>query len=391
MNMVFEKTEEDLILTDSHCTCEAGKSRSCNHLVGLGYHLQDLICRGITQMENVTCTSQPMIWNKPRGKKILPEKVIDIPFYNPLNCRRKKSPIHCKRFNPLRHDDAFLNKREILNLTEAVKSSVLKIGFSYLIGNPSTETVTLFDNVSVPSNSVLGNQYNPERQRNNLDIWRIQDEMPIKLPLDNAEAKNVLLSEPPIDAIEEISFDKSYEIERLTRQQASSAPWYNERKFRLTSSKFGEICKRRSFNAEYVKSIFGNNDLSNVKAIRHGVENEDVAKKMYLEETRRTMYKCGFVVHPFASHLGASPDGVVFDEVHGYGLCEIKCPYSKKWETIKEAAKMKNFCLALENGQTYLKRTHNYYYQIQGQMLITGLTWCDFVIFLKNTRELIIY
>ena len=69
-------------------------------------------------------------------------------------------------------------------------------------------------------------------------------------------------------------------------------------------------------------------------------------KKMYSEETRRTMYKCecGFILHPYATHLGASPDGVVLDE-----------------EKIKEAAKIKNFCLGLDrNAQTYLKIV-NYY------------------------------
>ena len=27
-----------------------------------------------------------------------------------------------------------------------------------------------------------------------------------------------------------------------------------------------------------------------------------------------------------------------------------------------------------------LSRTHNYYYQVQGQMAITGRPWCDFVV-----------
>lgn len=34
----------------------------------------------------------------------------------------------------------------------------------------------------------------------------------------------------------------------------------------------------------------------------------------------------------------------------------------------------------MESGKLELKKPHAYYWQIQGQMLITGMDWCDFVV-----------
>lgn len=33
-----------------------------------------------------------------------------------------------------------------------------------------------------------------------------------------------------------------------------------------------------------------------------------------------------------------------------------------------------------KDGSIHLKKTHNYYYQVQGQMAVVDLRWCDFVV-----------
>jgi hypothetical protein len=64
------------------------------------------------------------------------------------------------------------------------------------------------------------------------------------------------------------------------------------------------------------------------------------------------------------------PDFLVFDhtEEKSFGIGEVKCPFSKKDVCIEEACKDKNFYLGIANGKIQLKKTHNYYYQIQGCM-----------------------
>ena len=42
-------------------------------------------------------------------------------------------------------------------------------------------------------------------------------------------------------------------------------------------------------------------------------------------------------------------------------------------------------CLAdnVEHGLKF-KKLHDYHYQVQCQMAITGLSWCDFMVYLEN-------
>ena len=63
-----------------------------------------------------------------------------------------------------------------------------------------------------------------------------------------------------------------------------------------------------------------------------------------------------------------------------YGLVEYKCPYSARDTTVEEACTKKDFMAHMKEGRVELKRTHKYYYQVQGQMAICRRTWCDFVI-----------
>ena len=83
--------------------------------------------------------------------------------------------------------------------------------------------------------------------------------------------------------------------------------------------------------------------------------------------------------------LAASPDGLIEnwsenDHRH-YGILEIKCPYSVRKMTSEDACHEINqfYCTSI-NGRTLLKQTHNYYYQIQGQLAIAQLPWCNFVV-----------
>ena len=67
-------------------------------------------------------------------------------------------------------------------------------------------------------------------------------------------------------------------------------------------------------------------------------------------------------------------DGVVFDpsENPPFGLLEIKCPNIKSYVDCPY--------LKMSGGSLQLRRQHKYYWQVQGQILLTGLEWCGFVV-----------
>ena len=68
-----------------------------------------------------------------------------------------------------------------------------------------------------------------------------------------------------------------------------------------------------------------------------------------------------------------------------FGLLEIKCP---QVSTVLETKYLK-----AENGVLKLKHTHMYYTQMQAQLAITGLSWCDLFVWCENDshRETIIF
>ena len=80
-------------------------------------------------------------------------------------------------------------------------------------------------------------------------------------------------------------------------------------------------------------------------------------------------------------YLGASPDGVVKDSNEDpIRLIEVKCPYKARNKSIEEMYSDPSFCVSLEDGKPMLKTDHDYYFQVQGQMAVTGIHICDFVV-----------
>ena len=87
--------------------------------------------------------------------------------------------------------------------------------------------------------------------------------------------------------------------------------------------------------------------------------------------------------------MGASPDRLVLDTSdvdHPCGLLEINCPARREitslidlWLTISHQP-----FLQYRDRNFYLKKMHDYYYQMQGQLYITARPWCDFVVWTPN-------
>lgn len=101
---------------------------------------------------------------------------------------------------------------------------------------------------------------------------------------------------------------------------------------------------------------------------------ETGALKDYAVLKNLNLTKCGLVIHPDAPWLGASPDGLVYDPLErpSFGLVEMKCPNAQSYVDCK--------FLKVAQGIHKLKESHCYYWQVQGQLLVTGMQWCDFVI-----------
>ena len=85
--------------------------------------------------------------------------------------------------------------------------------------------------------------------------------------------------------------------------------------------------------------------------------------------------QAGFVINPLYPYFGATPDGFVYYDCCGYGVLEIKCPFSVKDSRPLELQHRKSFL----NHQG-LVHTHKYYMQVQGQLLLCVLQYCNLVV-----------
>lgn len=116
--------------------------------------------------------------------------------------------------------------------------------------------------------------------------------------------------------------------------------------------------------------------------LNHGLQNEVKACNAYCSKTGFMVCTCGLVVNPSLPWLGASPDGLVKDPSEkGFGLLEIKCPFTHCFSTVEAACSDPSFFATITNGKVTLKQDHKHYYQIQGQMALSRVHWCDFVIY----------
>ena len=202
--------------------------------------------------------------------------------------------------------------------------------------------------------------------------------MPDHLSAEEREfVSSLQLDEPQINTIE---FE--------TREQASCEKWKKERKYRFTASKFHLISKRQRNHDTLAATLMSPSEISS-KYVQHGLKYESVALQQYEKfmHNRRTpvqVHKSGFVVSKDCPVIGATPDARIIDPgcADNFGLAEVKCPYTKFHVTPMDACSDSKFCMH-KTGATecMLKENHPYYFQVQGQMGVTGARWCDFIIY----------
>lgn len=171
----------------------------------------------------------------------------------------------------------------------------------------------------------------------------------------------------------DVTLEMSRSIEYATREQSVCPDWHNVRRPRVTASRFREICHvGKAFEELLAERILKGNHQTG--PMKRGLELEADAIWEYCQIKRVNHYKCGFVVHPDAPWIGASPDGIIFDplEQPQFGLLEIKCPNIKNYVDAPY--------LKVLSGTLQVQPSHAYYWQVQGQLLTTGMSWCDFVV-----------
>ena len=88
--------------------------------------------------------------------------------------------------------------------------------------------------------------------------------------------------------------------------------------------------------------------------------------------------------------IGGSPDGLVYAEPHAgsaVGILEVKCPYSLRDREICCDSQCHHPLHYLECDNE-VKKMHQYYQKIQGEITVIRLDCCDFVIWTPKIERI---
>lgn len=200
-------------------------------------------------------------------------------------------------------------------------------------------------------------------------------------------------------------------IAERTKKQSESGVWKRLRSKMLTASNFGRVCSRQktTLTEKLVKGILLNKFV--IDAMEYGTYHEEDARQQLSKKLGIKVEKCGFFIDPEIKFLGCSPAGLIAEELYykdislnaimnrkcnefsyevvAGGIVEIKCPYSAKNMKIQEAKEnISNIKKWFLKDLKFLKTSHEYYYQIQGQLHCTRRKYCIFVIWTLCDMEM---
>ena len=390
-------------------TCAAGKSGFCNHILALmlkicKFSLYD--CETVSELKmeddenpSSSCTSTLQKWHKPRVEGISAQPVMEVAVVKTHEKEKKTEGIQCKLYEARK-----VSSSKIEQFFEKIKSVDPTLGL--------LQTCELKDNVEQVNTkfgeSPLGSfgSYRLTFTESNFKVMSPFQPNPNPNPETTSSFPSLPLDDPNLDVLplpDNLDEEKSGFLEKLqlsliyankleqkTKQQHGSEKWVQERKFRFTASRFGEIVRRRKNFTKYFQEQMNAKTIKS-RSMDHGIRYEPVAKREYVKYMNRighpvTVLDSGLFVSPKLYVLGCSPDGKVIDHTaesneDKFGLLEIKCPSSKFSVTPEDSCSDTSFYLEMKGSQPKLKTNHVYHDQVQGQMGITGAKWCDFVVY----------
>lgn len=203
-----------------------------------------------------------------------------------------------------------------------------------------------------------------------------------QLPVETSFEEILFLHENIIKSLEEC-----YDLEYKTRTQADCSLWHEARSYRLTSSNFYRIFGRKTDFNSLSHQLKSPKCIDNIPAVSYGKKTEVIVKRIIESSNDLYFRDVGLVVNPAFPYLAASPDGLLYKTNFDPLLVEIKCIFNEKNLPLTTLCSRANFCLKFdENFSFSLKTSHPYYFQVQGQMGITNIKKCLFVVYFSASE-----
>ena len=185
-----------------------------------------------------------------------------------------------------------------------------------------------------------------------------------------------------------ITNDMAKAVREETVKQTESKLWFKFRAGRITASRMKQACHTDPAmpSQSLVKAIcYPEAYKICTQATQWGCQHETFALEQYTssQSSKHQVFSvknCGLFLNPKWPHLGASPDSIVACDCCGKGAVEIKCPLCNKDEDIEATVLNSKSCLIVVDGSIHLDKKHAYYYQVQTQIFVCEVPYCDFCV-----------
>ena len=174
-----------------------------------------------------------------------------------------------------------------------------------------------------------------------------------------------------------VSSDLQQVVERRTKPQSRCPLWHQLRSY------FGKIVKRKStfetLAAQLTQKKFSS---TSVPSLKWGIE-QDVAFNLYIQKLHEShptfQVVCSRLwIHAKRSLHASSPDGLIFDGNELGGTVDINFPFSaQEMGPIQAFQTLQSFPCQATEEKLFMKKNHDYFYPVQGQLDITHSKWCD--------------
>lgn len=193
-----------------------------------------------------------------------------------------------------------------------------------------------------------------------------EEENEIKENIKKYLKKSIKVEEPKYNTQQLDKFhDMIVELKKIPQPEQRTEEWYIYRNNRLTASDLGSVMGFNPYET-YMNTVLKKCGIDmpfvTNKAIKHGVKYEEIVTMIYEYRNNLKVFEYGCIPHPTIPHFGASPDGIVDigSENKDYlgRMLEIKCPTGRP---------ITGFC------------PEYYWAQVQGQLDVCNLNYCDFV------------
>ncbi|CAB3993641.1 ac transposable element-derived 4 [Paramuricea clavata] len=214
-------------IMNAKCNCVAGASGFCCHVMALLYLIDHTLKLGLETFPRVgTCTDNPQQWHKPRTLGIKAEPIMGISVIDPKHEKKRFSGIQSTLFEPRQGPAQNSSEGNIQVFTNipALSRPLSIINTFPDLPYSEYQTVSYYEPLQAEEDSFIHET----------------------LPVTNATM-----------------------IEGETRGQKDNAKWFDMRKNRVSSSNFGQVCKRKDniSQEKLVSQLVNGKDISHIPAV----------------------------------------------------------------------------------------------------------------------------